>query len=400
MSTDQSQKAKALVEAMHAAGRRLLDAKRPPPATAGSTPLMNVLIAVHPTSEVTVAKEIELVKSALLYADHVTLCSPVYELLACMAALAQSDSDTQMQLIAELVPIIQPENALLAQTIKQLIGKGSHRNLAELIQYQKLKRELPAQWKPMAEMINKFYREAGATELQEPISEGILDLDFLELRNTTTDEVVQGFMRRLQEYLTDARAYPMFDDKAGNLVRVGLDAGAFTVTAEAMRRASNAGLGTGLIDRLPSFPAADMRAVLETRAEVEQYVGKFRHAVAKLRDGIASSPLDDEFAEEVDTVFVSEVRSAVEDIQSALGSSSFGKRLIAQGKAQVTSGALALGVVAAQQWPLLVKIAVGGTAAAVSAAAANQSASSAQQQAQGNDLFFLYRTELELDQRS
>jgi hypothetical protein len=85
---------------------------------------MNVVIAVHPTSEVTVAREIELVKSALLYADHVTLCSPVYEMLACMAALAQSDSDTQLQLIADLVPMIQPENPLLAQAISQLIGKG------------------------------------------------------------------------------------------------------------------------------------------------------------------------------------------------------------------------------------------------------------------------------------
>jgi hypothetical protein len=310
--------------------------------------------------------------------------------------LAQSDSDTQLQLIADLMPIIRPENTILAPAIKQLIGKGRHRNQAELIAYQRLKKELPAQWKPMADVINKFYVDAGATELQEPIRKGLLDLDFLELRDTTTDAMTEAFMKRLQEYLTDARAYPMFDDDAGNLVRVGLDAGVLTVTAEAVKRSSNAGLGTGLIDRLPSFPAANMRAVLETRAEVEEYVGRFRRAVARLREGIESSPLDDEFAEEVDKVFVSEVRAAIEEIQSALRSSSFGKRLIAQGNAQIASGALALGVVAMEHWPLLVKVAVAGTAAAVSAAAAHQSFSSAKQQAQGNDLFFLYRTELEL----
>ena len=143
-----------------------------------------------------------------------------------------------------------------------------------------------------------------------------------------------------------------------------------------------------------------MRAVLETRAEVEEYVGRFRRAVARLREGIESSPLDGAFAEEVDKVFVAEVRAAIEDIQSALRSSSFGKRLIAQGNAQIASGALALGVVAMQQWPLLVKVAVAGTAVAVSAVAAHQSFSSAKQQAQGNDLFFLYRTERELAERS
>ena len=385
---------------MHATGRRLLDAKRPPPAASGSTPLMNILIAVHPSSEVTVAKEIELVKSALLYADHVTLCSPAYELLACMAALAQSDADTQMQFIADILPITKPESARLAPIIKQVLGKRHHRSKEEIIAYQKLRRMVPSEWKPVAELINKFYRDAGAYELQDPIRRGLLDLDFLELRNTTTDEVVQAFTRRLQEYLTDARAYSMFDDQAGNMVRIGLREGAFTVTVEAMKRASNAGLGTGLIDRLPSFPAADMRAVLETRREVEEHIGRFRSAVAKLREGIGSSPLDDEFAQEVDRIFVSEVRAAIEEIQSALRSSSLGKRLIADGNAQIGVGALALSMVAMQQWPLLVKVAVAGTAAAVSATAANQSLSSATQEAQGNDLFFLYRTERELDERS
>src|SRR6266550_2181533 len=153
MSTNPDWVARELTQAMHATGRRLLDAKPLPPPTTGSTPLLNIMIAVHPTSDVTVAKEIELVKSALLYADHVTLCSPAYELIASMAALAQADADSRLNFIAEMIPIIQPANKPLAQSMKQILGAGHHRSSQELKAYQNLKRQLPAQWKPMADLM-------------------------------------------------------------------------------------------------------------------------------------------------------------------------------------------------------------------------------------------------------
>jgi len=396
----QDQKAVALMAAIHATGRRLLKVKRPPPATAGGTPLMNITIAVHPTSTMTLAKEIELVKGALLYADHVTLCSPAYELLTCSAALAQSDTDTQMQFLSDVLPIIAPDQALLAQTLKRLMGRGHKRTAAELLALGQLKKQLPAQWKPMADFINRLYLDAGGGELQQPIQRGLLDLDFLELRNTSTDEVVQGFMKRLHEYLNDARAYPMFDDRAGNLARLALDAGAFTASATSLNRADEAGLGTGLIDHLPSFPDANIEAVLETRQEVEEHVGRFRRAVSKMREGIGSSALDADFAQEVERVFLAEVRAAVEDIQAAMDASSLGRRLVAAGNKQVGVAALSLGMFQITDWPLLVKVGVTGVAATVATAAGWQSASEGKRQAEGNDLFFLYRTERELDERS
>jgi hypothetical protein len=289
---------------------------------------------------------------------------------------------------------------IVAQTLKRLMGKGHKRTAAELLALSQLRRELPAQWQPMADFMSKYYLDAGAGELQEPIEKGLLDLDFLELRTTSTDEVVHGFMKRLEEYLNNARAYPMFDDGAGNLARLALDAGAFTASAASLKRAGEAGLGTGLIDRLPSFPNANIEAVLETRQEVEEHVGRFRRAVAKMRERIGSSALDPEFAPEVERVFLSEVRAAVEDIQAAMDASSLGKRLIAAGNKQVGVAALSLGMFQMTEWPLLVKVGVTGVAATVATAAGWQSALEGKRHAEGNDLFFLYRTERELDERS
>jgi hypothetical protein len=388
------------METVHATGRKLLKAKRPPPAKVGTTPLMNITIAVHPTSTMTLAKEIELVKAALLYADHVTLCSPAYELLACMAAVGQSGPDTQMQFLADILPIISPEKVLEAQLIKQIMGKGHKRTAPELIALNQFRKMLPTNWKPLASYVDGLYREAGAEELQEPIRLGLLDLDFLDLNDTTTDEVVQAFTRRLQEYLNSARAYPMFDDQAGAIVRLALNAGVFTASRPSLKRASEAGLGTGLIDRLPAFPGAPMEAVLETREDVQDHVGRFRRTVGKMRERIVSSALDPQFDEEVNELFVSEVRAAIEDIQSAMDASGLRTRLIAGANQQIAVAAVGLGIFQIQQLPLLVKVGVTGAAATVAAVAGSQSVSQGKKEAEGNDLFFLYRTEVELGEKS
>jgi len=391
---DQDDKARRLSEAVHKAGRRALKNRRTPPLSRGSTPLMNIAVAVGPGGGVQVGKEIELVKAALLYADHVTLCSPKLELFASVAALAQLDTQQQVDFFIEMLPIVDPSNTVAIDFLTR--SKAKRRTRAEILAFERLKAALPSMWRQVKPEIDQILRQAGTEELEPAIESGLADLDILELRGTTTDDVVQGFTQRIGDYLQNAHAYPMFDDEAGNLARAGLDAGVFKAAATSMERVKNVGLGTGLLARLPAFPEAHMKSVLEARNELKQYVGKFRRAVSKMREKIHSAALDPDFAEEVDAIFVSEVRAAMEEIQDHLQSSNFLRRVFRLGTDSIGPAALGLAAFQIQQLPALVRIGLTTTAELAQATTSWQASSSGRASARGHDLYFLYRTELRL----
>jgi hypothetical protein len=392
---DQDTKAHRVTEAIHKAGREALKSRRSPVLSTGSTPLMNIAVAVGPAGGLHIGKEIELVKAALLYADHVTLCSPKLELFASVAGLSQLDPKEQINFLAEILPVVDPSNTQVTEFLKRL--KAKHRTRNDLIAWNRLKASLPAMWRLVKPDIDEILRQAGTSELEPAIEKGLVDLDILDLRGTTTDDFVQAFSQRIGEYLQNARAYPMFDDEAGNLARAGLDEGVFKPATHSMGRATDVGLGTGLIARLPAFPEAHLQSVLEAREELQQYVGKFRRAVSKMRETIHSTALDPDFAEEVDTVFVSEVRAAMEEIQDRLKSSNFLRRVLRLSSDSIGPAALGLAAYPIQELPLLIKLGLTATAELATAASSWQSTSSGRDGARGHELYFLYRTQLRLE---
>src|SRR5438128_10121520 len=124
----QDQKAKRLTEAVHRAGRKALKNRQMPPISRGTTPLMNIAVAVGPGGGLHAGKEIELVKAALLYADHVTLCSPKLELFASVAALSRLDSQQQIDFLTEMLPIVDPSNTRVIDFLRRLKAKRRTRD--------------------------------------------------------------------------------------------------------------------------------------------------------------------------------------------------------------------------------------------------------------------------------
>jgi len=355
---------------------------------------LGIVIAVNPSGTLDVLKEIAVVKAALLYADRVAICSPVMEMLACATAVAQAGADEQLDLLAELIPAIEPALLGPLQILKQ-VQKLKRKEARKLLS--QLSAQLQPIWDEVNGVVDNLLEQAGAEELEKPLHEGLLTLDFLELRDTTTDAVVEGFTSRIQEYLSNARAYPLFDDDMGGFVEAGIREGRFTASSQAIAGATTARLGTGLIAKLPAFPGARMDDILETRQEVEQYVGKFRRAVSRMRQDLESTALDQEFPEELDAIFVSEVRAAMEEIQEALGASSLIRRLSGIAAASVGSAALGLALVAGLHLPGLVAAGVAGLAETAAIADSLGATAAGRRTASGHELFFLYRTQLRLE---
>src|SRR5207302_1113037 len=182
-------------------------------------------------------------------------------------------------------------------------------------------------------------------------------------------------------------------DDTGRLVRAGRDEGIFLVPPESERRATEAGLASGLIAELPAYPESDMDRILEARVAIESYVSRFRRAVNQLREYLETNAVDEGFRDEVATLYTTEVQAAMDEIHAALKSPHF-TRIMLRAGLESTPAAGLLGLVAfevAHLEPILSGLLTGAGFLLSITHKMNEQRHSREVAAQQNDLFFLYR---------
>src|SRR5439155_1936116 len=116
-----------------------------------------------------------------------------------------------------------------------------------------------------------------------------------------------------------------------------------------------------------------------------------------MREKVQSTAVDPDFAQEVDAVFVSEVRAAMEEIQDHLQSANFLRRVLRLATDSIGPAALGLAAFQMQQLPTLVKIGLTATAELAQSATSWQASSTGRTSARGHELYFIYRTQLRLE---
>ncbi len=105
---------------------------------------------------------------------------------------------------------------------------------------------------------------AGLDELKKALDANVLSIEPVELG----DDLI-GYQRQLNEILHAPGAYPVFDQKLGDLVATMIDAGVIKPSPRAMKRGTQAATADRLLANLPTFPAAKMDEVVDMRDELQ-----------------------------------------------------------------------------------------------------------------------------------
>jgi hypothetical protein len=387
--SERAQTARDLTNAIHRVGRRSSTLQKG--RTGGSPNTFKVTVAVSPSAEISIERELELTKSALLYADEVTLCSPTSTLLTSVAALANLNDDQKLAFLEEVAPIIRPDFVLGAGQLRQFINKRPQGGREFLLKLQ-LTRELNTIWAELEQKAMEILEGAGAQELEPAMRRGLVRLDLLSAKYTT-ENMAAGYIERLQHYLQDSTTYPLFDDATGSLISAGREAGIFLVPPEAERRATQVGLASGLIAELPTFPTAPMDRILEARKEVEDHVARFRRAINELRRYLSTTALEEGFKEEVTELYAREVQAAMEEIAAILKAPHFTRTVLGISlRSAPAPGVLGLAVSSVAHLDALVGGLIGGVGVLLSAAY-NLSEQKHQREAEASrhDLYLLHR---------
>jgi len=360
---------------------------------------LRIAILTGPSSDLpgALSSEIRLCKAALLYGDAVTLYSPSAVMLGGVEQLATADTTARISFMRAVVPVLDPEHgpelvANLDNFTRMRRKRG--RTPQELLAVMKVEREFAREWNHVAEVAGQLMEDAGAYELVPALRSGLLEVHPLVERDSTPnddfgDGVIEGLITRTGEVLADTRAYPLFDDMMGDLVRAGLQEGLFRLPSRTRTHARQIGTAAGLFEMLPTFPMAHVEEVLDARRELETTLAQFRGALVELTEAMAAEALDEDFGEAVADLWVAKVEPAMAEIRELIRQHGYLRELTDRATANTGLAGAGLGLLVADKVhaPDLLAVGAGVAAAALRAA---RDRWSAQQAIRGQQFYFLH----------
>jgi hypothetical protein len=384
-----------------------------------AVPEFRVTVATVPTSEILVASEVRLAKSALLYADHVTIASGNAAMIDAASRLLDASPATKTRQLIEIASVLADPAAQAA--MKLMTGRRFRRHAAF---YAQVEAQMSDSIGALERTIGGFSQQSGITELEGARAAGLLDIDPLGLDPVallqdsvlmasgrtapgSRDKVVAALIEAIATAASlRSTTYPLFDDGANDLARTMIRAG--MITDPSVEWAGQSGLASHFVGQLPAFPGATMSEILDLRGVLRPTLVRFRSALVGMTNTIELAPWEPEFVHAADDLWRSDVAPALADLEqnardagafSLLGHAASSPRPYAAGGAT-----LILGFTAASSMPAFAAAAIALGAPLVTAATAAVEVAKRRMQlsadANNNRFLFLYRAGIGLSNAS
>ncbi|MEM9808960.1 MAG: hypothetical protein AAF959_27210 [Cyanobacteria bacterium P01_D01_bin.56] len=278
--------------------------------------MVHITVGATPSRKLDFTKELQLVKAAMLYADHVTLCSLGSSTMFSLSKLGDLTDDQTLDLLVQASKRNEEESKQieeLARAYKVIKSKKKgKRSRQELILERQVKSLLKKH--SLDDIAQKIINDAGAQGIFTAIDSGLVELKYLDIssKSATTD-----YFELITEILVEGGSYPLLDSLTSQLVKAAVDEGKILPLGSSLTKAKQSGLSSELFSRLPSFDSASMDEIIDIRKELETPLIRFRKAIINFSHDIEHMPWQDEFQHMVDQVYLEHVEPAILEIEEA-----------------------------------------------------------------------------------
>lgn len=364
-------------------------------------------IAITP-NVMNIDKELEQVKAALLYADKVTLISPLAYFCTQLSAEGNVfDARHAIRIFRFVLPMIEKTDPdlykraeELLDTLNPILSGKKYRSLPYIHKIEfdmaisQLSREID---QSLFDMIG----EQQAGDLKLLLQSGKLHLQKFEHNLGDTDGCVSEFFGMLTKAVKSS--FPLFDEISSDLMSKAIESRIVRLSDSDMRKITHAGLSENFIQRLPSFESAPVDVLLDIKEEFSDSLTRLRSKMLAYSDGIQLLPWDQDFQSECTLLYDKEVAPALLEIDTLTKENSFiknlGKEIVADGSFLKSAGGLAVGIAAAGIIPSFTQavstdtsiIVTGGAWAVTKVAAAYDRYIEKKREIEKKDLFFYYQ---------
>src|SRR5699024_8037510 len=303
----------------------------------GLTVTVGVVPQAKPSGQPSLTNELRLLRSALLYADHVDLVAPSAAWMQDFRPLRDVEIDDPWRTITAL-----PSETMWrigVQDVSPREFRRAMRKLAARPEDDPDRLENEQQWREVIPNLKRQAEEVFDSAESEEIDMALDSSSVTMVSKGTrfedgTERQMAWFRDRLVDALEDPRAHVLLDDIAAECLRRsdGIADGLQPLPGARTRRAA---VGAGLVERLPAFPDAPMEHVLEARGELADGRARYRTSVKNLADQLQSSALDETLTSEIDELWQDEVRPSLDGLRNTVSrtrvAEETGKRLFTEG---------------------------------------------------------------------
>lgn len=298
---------------------------------------VGVVPRTRPSGQPSLEDELRLLRSSLLYADHVDLVAPSAAWMNDFRPLRDVDADDPWRTVSSL-----RSETLRRIGVEDVTPREFRRAMRKLqarpaddpdrLESERQWREAIPQMKKQADEVFDSYESMEIDMALEADSVSMVS-DGTRFEDST-DQQIAWFRDRLAEALADPTSHVLLDEATTGFLN---DSGVYPngLSSVAATRSQRVAVGTGLVEKLPTFPDAPMAHVLEARSELAEGRAKYRTSAKSLADRLQSSALDTTLPSEIDELWHDEVRPCLEDLRKTASKTRIAyetsKRLVTEG---------------------------------------------------------------------
>lgn len=291
--------------------------------------IFHITIGVTPPEnlELSLSNDLRMVKSALLYADKIKLCSFLSQVILNTLTLENLSIEKKISFFTPLIPLFnsdptQIQSMLTATKRYQSLVKKKHLNREELLFTKKFEKMLKVAWEQTIEMVGNIRQLPGASEIELAIKSGIVEVhDFG--KNPQAGDIVNEYVNIVADAFNTTSTYPLLDASTTNLLHLGKQANVITLQETTQIKGKQVTLASNLFERLPTFEMLTTDEILDVRKELAQPLIRFRGAVAQFSEKIKSEIWDDDFPTEIELLIRKDIEPAISQLEDAVKSNKY-----------------------------------------------------------------------------
>lgn len=388
------------------------------PRRRGQPPKLNLTVVTYPDSSngLSLRREVDAVRAALLYADTVELISLGTVMLASAVQLGQVNEAGMIAFISSLDdstlatmtgadaldPGFRPALAVAAAALQA--PQGTHPVVDELSNL--IQQGLGAGMSELRTTTEQMYADSGLDDIAPAIDAGIVELSHAGMATSgNTDESLANWVDLLTRRLRDRDRRILLDEQVTDLVAAMIREDRLQLPSLSLQHTGEARVGTGLIARLPVFPDAPTDELLDLRSDLDGPLSRYRGAVAKLaKDAVSPDASGLVTDADVGQVWVETVSPALVDLRDGFAEHTLVREIASRIGANlraVVDGGIGSGIwigldqfTSLNAWVSAVAAAALPTADLVAGARTAQR--SAHADLSGHELFYLYEVDRRL----
>ena len=370
-------------------------------------------VAIVPNNT-SLEREMNYIKSALLYADKVTLISPLAYMFNRLTDKGNSLNErTVIKLIEQILPLAKLNDTIFYEETYPVIKEFSniiHSKRYKSIPYVKkleIQRQLRSFTMEICEVMFSLVGEQHGIELQTLINKGQVEIEEFNHSLGDLDLCVKDYCDLLTKSIQSS--YPLFDTQSNDLMKAAVDSRIVNLSSIDKQKITHAGLTDNYIQKLPSFSEASMDELIDIKNELSKPLTRFRGKMLEYSESIQSMPWDTDFESECELLYNKEVVPALLEIEESTKDGSFiknlGRKFLTDEGVWRSTGGLVVsiaagGVISAFNNAIssdTAMLVTGGAYAATQIASAYEEYTANKREIERKDLYFYYKAGRLLD---